>query len=195
MAEPGSESGVAAYGALAIALVAGMYVAAPAAGAWYAVRLGRARRARSQSWAPSARRQGRGAGSPGRRGFRVDLAQGTKCRMAPFDGAGSDTAPPFLLAAADDGEERERPASHFAEAHARSGHSTRPQAACARRRWQGAPQEHAEPLVPAGHGGGGGRPTTCRSGRRSAVPSFASRARSAGAGAGPCMRPANVHVR
>ena len=43
-AEPGSEHGVAAYGALAIAMVAGMYVAAPAAGAWYAVRLGRARR-------------------------------------------------------------------------------------------------------------------------------------------------------
>ena len=34
LAEPGSEAGVAAYGALAIALVAGMYVAAPAAGAW-----------------------------------------------------------------------------------------------------------------------------------------------------------------
>ena len=44
MAEPGSEASVAAYGALAIALVAGMYVAAPAAGAWYAVRLGRAAR-------------------------------------------------------------------------------------------------------------------------------------------------------
>ena len=44
-AEPGSEHGVAAYGTLAILLVAGMYVAAPAAGAWYAVRLGR--RARS----------------------------------------------------------------------------------------------------------------------------------------------------
>ena len=42
-AEPGSERDVVAYGALAIALVAGMYVAAPAAGAWYAVRLGRAR--------------------------------------------------------------------------------------------------------------------------------------------------------
>ena len=34
LAEPGSEAGVAAYGALAIALVAGMYVAAPAAGVW-----------------------------------------------------------------------------------------------------------------------------------------------------------------
>ena len=44
-AEPGSEAGVAAYGALAISLVAGMYVAAPAAGAWYAVRLGRRLRA------------------------------------------------------------------------------------------------------------------------------------------------------
>ena len=40
-AEAGSEQSVVAYGALAIALVAGMYVAAPAAGAWYAVRLGR----------------------------------------------------------------------------------------------------------------------------------------------------------
>ena len=37
-AEPGSERDVVAYGALAIALVAGMYVAAPAAGAWYAAR-------------------------------------------------------------------------------------------------------------------------------------------------------------
>ena len=44
-AEPGSEASVVAYGALAISLVAGMYVAAPAAGAWYAVRLGRSRRA------------------------------------------------------------------------------------------------------------------------------------------------------
>ena len=43
-AEPGSEHSVVAHGALAIAMVAGMYVAAPAAGAWYAVRLGRARR-------------------------------------------------------------------------------------------------------------------------------------------------------
>ena len=42
-AKPGSEHGVVAYGALAIALVAGMYVAAPAAGAWYAVRLCRRR--------------------------------------------------------------------------------------------------------------------------------------------------------
>ena len=41
LAEPGSELGVVAYGALAIALVAGMCVAAPAEGAWYAVRLGR----------------------------------------------------------------------------------------------------------------------------------------------------------
>ena len=39
-AEPGSEQDVVAYGALAIALVAGMYVAAPAAGVWYAARLG-----------------------------------------------------------------------------------------------------------------------------------------------------------
>ena len=39
LAEPGSESGVLAYGIVAIALVAGMYVAAPAAGAWYAGRL------------------------------------------------------------------------------------------------------------------------------------------------------------
>ncbi len=39
-AEPGSETGVAAYGALAIALVAGMYAGAPAAGVWCAVRLG-----------------------------------------------------------------------------------------------------------------------------------------------------------
>ena len=37
-AEPGSEHEVAAYGALAISMVAGMYVAAPAAGAWYAAR-------------------------------------------------------------------------------------------------------------------------------------------------------------
>ena len=42
-AEPGSEHGVAAYGALAISLVAGMYVAAPAAGAWYAARIYRGR--------------------------------------------------------------------------------------------------------------------------------------------------------
>ena len=42
-AEPGSEHSVAAYGMLAISLVAGMYVAAPAAGAWYAVRLARGR--------------------------------------------------------------------------------------------------------------------------------------------------------
>ena len=42
-AEPGSERDVVAYGALAIALVAGMYVAAPAAGAWYAARVVRAR--------------------------------------------------------------------------------------------------------------------------------------------------------
>ena len=40
-AEPGPEHGVAAYGAQAIAMVAGMYVAAPAAGAWYTARLGR----------------------------------------------------------------------------------------------------------------------------------------------------------
>ena len=33
-AEPGSEAGVAAYGALALALVAAIYAAAPAAGAW-----------------------------------------------------------------------------------------------------------------------------------------------------------------
>ena len=45
-AEPGSEQSVVAYGALAIALVAGMYVAAPAAGVWYAVRLGRRRAGR-----------------------------------------------------------------------------------------------------------------------------------------------------
>ena len=45
-AEPGSEQDVAAYGALAIALVAGMYVAAPAAGAWYAARWLGARRRR-----------------------------------------------------------------------------------------------------------------------------------------------------
>ena len=43
-AEPGSEAGVAAYGILAIGLVAGMYVAAPAAGAWYAARVVKARR-------------------------------------------------------------------------------------------------------------------------------------------------------
>ena len=44
-AEPGSERDVVAYGALAISLVAGMYVAAPAAGAWYAARrLGAMRR-------------------------------------------------------------------------------------------------------------------------------------------------------
>ena len=42
-AEPGSEHSVVAYGALAISLVAGMYVAAPAAGAWYAVRVWRGR--------------------------------------------------------------------------------------------------------------------------------------------------------
>ena len=42
-AEPGSESDVVAYGTLAIALVAGMYVVAPAAGAWLAVRLARGR--------------------------------------------------------------------------------------------------------------------------------------------------------
>ena len=41
MAEPGSDASVAAYGALAIALVAGIYVAAPATGAWCAVRFGR----------------------------------------------------------------------------------------------------------------------------------------------------------
>ena len=46
-AEPGSELGVAAYGALAIALAAGMYAAAPAYGAWHAARLaGRRRRCR-----------------------------------------------------------------------------------------------------------------------------------------------------
>ena len=39
LAEPGSESDVLAYGIVAIALVAGMYVAAPVAGAWYAGRL------------------------------------------------------------------------------------------------------------------------------------------------------------
>ena len=38
LAEPGSERDVLAYGIAAIALVAGMYVAAPAAGAWYACR-------------------------------------------------------------------------------------------------------------------------------------------------------------
>ena len=43
-AEPGSEMDVVAYGALAISLVAGMYVAAPAAGTWYALRLLGARR-------------------------------------------------------------------------------------------------------------------------------------------------------
>ena len=43
-AEPGSEAGVLAYGILAIGLVAGMYVAAPAAGAWYAARVVRGRR-------------------------------------------------------------------------------------------------------------------------------------------------------
>ena len=43
-AEPGSERDVVAYGALAISLVAGMYVAAPAAGTWYALRLLGARR-------------------------------------------------------------------------------------------------------------------------------------------------------
>ena len=52
-AEPGSEAGVVAYGALAIALVAGVYVAAPAAGAWYA--------ARRLGGAPAA---GRGPSSP-----------------------------------------------------------------------------------------------------------------------------------
>ena len=48
-AEPGSEHSVVAYGALAISLVAGMYVAAPAAGAWYAVRVWRGRSARAPS--------------------------------------------------------------------------------------------------------------------------------------------------
>ena len=42
-AEPGSEAGVAVYGALALALILGMYVAAPAAGAWQAARLRRFR--------------------------------------------------------------------------------------------------------------------------------------------------------
>ena len=37
-AEPGSESDAVLYGTLAIAMVAGMYVAAPAAGMWYAAR-------------------------------------------------------------------------------------------------------------------------------------------------------------
>lgn len=41
-AEPGSERDVVGYGALAISLVASMYVAAPASGARYAIRLGRA---------------------------------------------------------------------------------------------------------------------------------------------------------
>ena len=55
-AEPGSEHGVAAYGALAIALVAGMYVGAPAAGAWYTARLAGRYRGRSSRGraAPSA---------------------------------------------------------------------------------------------------------------------------------------------
>ena len=44
LAEPGSERDVLAYGIAAIALVAGMYVAAPAAGAWYACRRISARR-------------------------------------------------------------------------------------------------------------------------------------------------------
>ena len=38
LAEPGSERGVVSYGIAAIALIAGMYAAAPAAGAWYAAR-------------------------------------------------------------------------------------------------------------------------------------------------------------
>ena len=42
-AEPGSEAGVVAYGILAVGLVAGMYVAAPAAGVWYAARIARGR--------------------------------------------------------------------------------------------------------------------------------------------------------
>ena len=42
-AEPGSEAGVVAYGILAVGLVAGMYVAAPAAGVWYAARIARER--------------------------------------------------------------------------------------------------------------------------------------------------------
>ena len=42
-AEPGSEAGVAVYGALALALIFGMYAAAPAAGAWQAARLRRFR--------------------------------------------------------------------------------------------------------------------------------------------------------
>ena len=50
-AEPGSEHEVTAYGALAIALVAGMYVAAPAAGALYLAR--RAGRRPAQPWADS----------------------------------------------------------------------------------------------------------------------------------------------
>ena len=41
VAEPGSETDTVLYGALAIAMVAGMYVAAPAAGMWYAARAGR----------------------------------------------------------------------------------------------------------------------------------------------------------
>ena len=48
-AEPGSEQDVVAYGALAIALVAGMYVAAPAAGVWYAARRLGVRRCRMLS--------------------------------------------------------------------------------------------------------------------------------------------------
>ena len=48
-AEPGSELGVAAYGALAIALAAGMYAAAPAYGAWHAARLAGRRRRRRRS--------------------------------------------------------------------------------------------------------------------------------------------------
>ena len=46
-AEPGSELDVAAYGALAIALAAGMYAAAPAYGAWHVARLVGRRRRRS----------------------------------------------------------------------------------------------------------------------------------------------------
>ena len=42
-ADPASEESVLAYGILAIGLVAGMYVVAPAAGAWYAVRVWRGR--------------------------------------------------------------------------------------------------------------------------------------------------------
>ena len=51
LAEPGSEQDVLAYGIAAVALVAGMYVAAPAAGAWYVCRRSRSRRA-LPAWRP-----------------------------------------------------------------------------------------------------------------------------------------------